>query len=532
MTLCFADCKVDRASRELSVAGAPVAIEPKAFDLLLYLIDHRERAVGKDELQDAVWGTIVSDSALTRCVMKLRKALGETSAAAVKTVPRFGYRFDAPVVGTETATDDPAPRRLSIAVLPLANLSDDPENEYFSDGLAEEILNLLARIPALRVASRTSAFAFRGQNDDIRRIAEQLDVDYVLEGSVRRFRDRVRITQQLIDARNDAHLWSEVYDRRLDDVFAVQEEIAKRVVGAFDVDTAGLIRPRSETGSFTAYDYYLRGRHYFHQWDRGAFAMSHEMFEKAIAIDPGYARAWAGLADTATCTVMWQDEDDRIIKRADEASRKAMALAPELAESHVARGFALSQSGRYAEAAERFDAALQRDPMLFEAWYLYGRARFAEGNMPESARLFLKAAEVRPDDYQSLCLAVQPFEVLGDLDTALSIARRAVARCRRNLELHPEDTRAWTLGAGALVALDERDEAVQWLDRALEIGGDDIGVLHNAGCVLAELGLVDQSLDVFEKRFALGKAHKDWIDNDPSFDGIRDHPRFRAMCRF
>ena len=412
----------------------------------------------------------------------------------------------------------------------MVNMSDDPENEYFSDGLAEEILNLLARIPALRVASRTSSFTYRGRRADVRTIAAELGVDYVLEGSVRRSKNRVRITQQLIDARADTHVWSEIYDRELTDVFAVQAEIARKVVDAFDVD-GGAIVARTDTDDIGAYDYYLRGRHYFYQWDRGAIALSREMFRKAIALDPGYARAWAGLADTLTCAVMWQDDSGTLVDEAIDASRHAMELAPQLAESQVARGFTHSLVGEYAEAAACFEEAIRLDPMLFEAWYLYGRSRFAEGDMAESGRLFEEAARVRPDDYQALCLAVQTYEKRGEMEYARKLAARALARCRRHLELHPEDTRALTLGAGALVSLGEAGEGLHWAERALAIDGEDINVLHNVGCVLAEVGEIDRALDIFEKRFALGKAHKDWLDHDPSFDPIREHPRFKAMLR-
>lgn len=235
----FARCSVDTGTRELSRDGAPVAIEPRALELLLYLIEHRDRAVGKDELQERVWGTIVTDGALSRCVMKLRRAVGDPDV--VRTVRGHGYRFTAPL--REAALPSAAPvaappaqdARPSIAVLPLLNLSGDPDNEYFSDGIAEEILNLLARMRDLRVASRTSSFSYRGTNADVRTIAAELDVDYVLEGSVRRAADRVRIAHQLIDARADANVWSEIYDRELTDIFALQAEIASEVVAAIDL---------------------------------------------------------------------------------------------------------------------------------------------------------------------------------------------------------------------------------------------------------------------------------------------------------
>ena len=181
MTLAFADCQLNAGSRELSRAGEVVSIEPKTLDLLIYLINNRDRAIGKNELQDEVWGTIVSDSALTRAVMKLRKAVGESSKGSiVKTVPRYGYQFVAHIKYGSTPAAIGPPERKSIAVLPLQNMSGDVENEYFSDGIAEEILNLLAKLPSLRVASRTSSFAFRNSEKTARDIATALDVDILL----------------------------------------------------------------------------------------------------------------------------------------------------------------------------------------------------------------------------------------------------------------------------------------------------------------------------------------------------------------
>ncbi len=393
----FADCRIDPRSRELFRHGRPVEVEPRTLDLLIYLIEHRDRAISKDELQNEVWGTIVTDAALARAVMKARKALGDSSQSPeiVKTVRGHGYRFVAHLETSAVPSDvdrPTTPDKRSIAVLPLANMSDDPANEFFSDGIAEEILNLLARLPDLRVASRTSSFSLRNTDLDIRAIADKLGVDYVLEGSVRRAGDRVRITAQLIDAAKDAHVLSEVYDRQLDDIFAVQAEIAAEVVGKLKIATAGDIRPYTATPNLEAYEFYLRGRHYFHQWDSGATDYSRQMFEKAIELDPGYAKAWAGLADALTMARMWKDDDASLLEKANQASLRAIELAPDLAESRVARGFVLSLMGRYDDAAREFEAAIDRNPMLFEAWYLFARSRFGEGKAAEAADLFRRAA--------------------------------------------------------------------------------------------------------------------------------------------
>lgn len=529
----FADCRLDPDRRELMRGGEPVAIEPRTFDLLVYLVENRDRAIGKDELQDKVWGTIVSDAAMTRAVMKLRKAVGDSNSGVtiIKTVPRFGYRFVAAVESGANASVGSAQEsdRRGIAVLPLVNMSGDPENDYFSDGIAEEILNLLAKIPALRVASRTSSFAFRGSQQTLREIAAKLGVEIILEGSVRKAGNRVRITMQLIDADDDAHLWSEIYDRELTDIFDVQAEIAQKVVGAMTQSDAVSILPPAATASPQAYDLFLRGRKLFYDWDGDGAARARIMFERAIEIDPGFARAWAGVAYASSMLYMWWEASDANLESADKASRKALELDPDLAESHAARGFALTLLGDFDLAASEFDRALELDPLLYDAWYLYARARFAMGDFEESARLFIEAGRVRPDDAVSVALAGNSYQSMGDRERELTWCAEGVRRAEKHLELNPQDTRVLQLGAACYGQLGEFEKGKRWIELALSIAPDDVAVLHNAGCFFAAEGDVDRALDIFEKRFQLGDAYLEWIDNDADFDSIRDHPRFLKM---
>lgn len=529
----FADCTLNAAGRELFRGGKPVAIEPKTFDLLLYLIANRDRAVGKDELQGEVWGTIVSDAALTRAIMKLRKAVGDKTSDAriVKTVPRYGYRFVASIDGArDNAGSPPTPTsRRGIAVLPLINMSGDPENDYFSDGVAEELLNLLARIPELRVASRTSSFAFRNTRKSLREIAEALNAELILEGSVRKSGNRVRITMQLINTGDDSHLWSEIYDRELTDIFALQSEIAGQVVGAIRRGEAGNIPIYQATVSPRAYEYYLRGRKLYHQWDRGRLRQAQTMFERAIELDPDYAKAWAGLADCASMSYMWWDQSDELLHLADTASQRALALSPNLAESHTARAFALTLLNSFDAATEEFERAIKLDPLLYEAWYLFGRSRFAQGKPAEAAQLFEQAASVRPDDFQSIALAATAYTALGDAENTQRTAAEAVRRAEIHLSLNPDDTRALTLGACNLGEIGDHERAREWIEKALEIAPEDVGVLHNAGCFYAASGEKERALEVFEKRLAKSDIYQDWIDNDSDFDTLRDDPRFLAM---
>ena len=417
----------------------------------------------------------------------------------------------------------------SIAVLPMANLSGDPENEYFSDGVSEEILSMLARVPDLRVASRTSSFSLRNKALDVRTIAEQLNVDTLLEGSVRRAGNQVRIAVQLVDAANDARLWSEVYDRELADIFALQTEIATRVVDAMDLGREVTLRPPETTGNIRAYDYYLRGRQLFHAHGESTL-QAFEMFEKAIEIDPGFARAYAGIADTASFLSQWKDPSKENLERAEAASRKALELSPGLAEAHVSRAFVLSVTGRYDEAATYFERAIELDPQLYEAWYLYGRARFAQGRLQHAAELWARAHEVQPEEYQSVELRSLALKGLGLEAEGRAVAEEAVVLIKRALELNPGDLRALTLGAGAMISTGRVDQGLAWADKALDIAPNDIGVVHNAACAYAHAGRVDRALELLEHRMSLGGTiYRDWLDHDTDFDSIRDHPRFKAM---
>ena len=273
----------------------------------------------------------------------LTRALAKSPADRFGTAGEFVRALEAPSL--------PAPEH-SVAVLPFANLSHDPEDEYFSDGMTEEIITAASAVKALRVVARTSAFAFKGKTLDVRTVGRQLNVATVLEGSVRRAGRRLRITAQLIDVADGYHIWSERYDRDLEDVFAIQDEIASSVARALQVvltEPKQLARERPPTKSLEAYDFFLRGRQLFHQFRRKGFEAARQMFQRAVEIDPAYARAHAAIAD---CWSMLHhlDATEENARGADEASRKALELDPEAAEAHASRGVALSAGQRHTRA--------------------------------------------------------------------------------------------------------------------------------------------------------------------------------------
>ena len=461
------------------------------------------------------------------------KALAKRPDARYATAAQFAQALTWPT-GTGTPPELKAGSAAkSIAVLPFVNMSNDPENEYFSDGVAEDIINALTKIQSLRVASRTSAFAFKGKSEDIGEIGRKLKVGTVLEGSVRKAGSRLRVTAQLVSTADGNNLWSERYDRQLEDVFEIQDEIAGNIVKALRVVlTEGekqAIAKAAPTENVEAYDYYLRGRQYFHTFRRTGMQFSRRMYERAIELDPGFALAYSGIADACAFLYMYWDGSKANLDAADSASRKALELDPELAEAHASRGFALSLSRQYEPAREHFEKAIKLNPKLYEAHYLYARACFQEGKLEEAIKHYEEAARVRPEDYQALLLLQSPLNSLGRTDEAIAVLRRGLQVAERHLELNPDDARALYLGGSALVQLGERERALDWASRAYAIDPEDSGVLYNVACCYSLLGMKDEALKCLERAIQNGFGHREWIEHDSDLDNLRSDPRFEAL---
>ena len=420
MRYSFENYTFDTDRRELHRGADVVAIAPKVFDLLDFLIRNRGRVVSKDDLIDAIWnGRSVSDAALTTRLNAARSAIGDSGQEQrlVKTLPRKGFRFVGPVLEAQWPSDAPVaddqmehqkpvlalPEKPSIAVLPFQNLSDDPEQEYFADGMVEDIITGLSRSKLLFVISRNSSFTYKGKAVDIKRVSRELGVRYVLEGSVRKAGKRIRVTGQLIDASTDAHIWADKFDSDLEDIFDLQDRLTSSVIGAISpqLERAEIERARRKpTASLQAYDYYLRSKFSIYQWTREGSVEALRITKLAISLDPAFAVAYASAAnifgqrkgfgwieDAAkeraesrqlAERAMQLDKDDPVVlahaahvysymleepETGSAFAARAVALDPNLAMARLWAGWALVYLGNHEAAVEQFSAAIRLSPI-------------------------------------------------------------------------------------------------------------------------------------------------------------------------
>ncbi|MCP3751504.1 winged helix-turn-helix domain-containing protein [Pseudomonas sp. SBB6] len=453
MQFVFEDYVLDQQRRELTQRGQVVAIGPQVFDLLLLLVSNHERVVSKDDLLQAVWsGRIVSESTITSHINAVRKAIGDTGEQQrlVRTVPRKGYRFTGVVSRCEGLADEPVlsaeplpapaatlnlPDKPSITVLPFHNLSGDPEQDYFADGMVEDIIAALSRLRWLFVIARNTSFTYKGSAVDVQGIGQELGVRYVLEGSVRKAGNKVRITGQLIDASSGTHLWAERFEGLLDDIFDLQDRIAESVVGAIapQLERAEIERAkRKPTDSLDAYDYYLRGTAKLHNGTREAIEQALALFYRAIELDPEFASAY-GMA--AWCHFWrkingWMSDRPREIAEGTRLARLAVVLGRDDAVALTRGGHALAHlAGDVDSGIALLDRARLLNPNLAPAWYLGGILRALRGETEAAIDNLNHAVRLSPLDPEmfrmQVGMALAHF-FAGRFDIAASWAEKAL----------------------------------------------------------------------------------------------------------
>lgn len=426
------------------------------------------------------------------------------------------------------------PSQPAIAVLAFEDMSPAKDQEYFCDGIAEEIINDLAQVGGLRVASRTSSFAYKGSREDIRTIGRKLGVRSVLEGSVRRTDSRIRITSQLIDVEDGYHLWTEKYDRELEDVFAIQEEIAHSIAQALKVELTDDEKHTIEqapTRSIEAYDFYLRGRRFFYRHTRKYTNHAIEMFSRAIEKDPSYARAYSGKADCHSYLYWYFGGSTADLEQAEKDSETGLKLDPTLSETHAASGLALSLSKRFEEAEQAFEKAIELNLNLFEAYYFYARACFVQGKYEQAKDLYLKASRVNPTDYQSPALLAFLYKTMDQEEKMLPVLHEARDKVEQHLALNPDDSRAIYLGADVLIRLGEKQKAMEFVKRLAATERDEPYLLYGVACLYSLIGKPDEAVFYLTKSVEGGFAHLQYLEKDSDFDPIREHPGYKRLIR-
>jgi len=430
--------------------------------------------------------------------------------------------------------DEKLKQTASVCVLPFANMSGEPEQEYFSDGISEDIITDLSNVSALSVVARNTSFGFKGQSPDVKEVALKLGVSHVVEGSVRKAGNRVRITAQLIDGAKGDHVWAARFDRDLTDIFEIQDEISKAIVDALKLKLLPAEKKAIEnrgTSNVEAYNLYLMARQ---QWIQGSYGDLRRdkailrFCKQAVELDPNYAQAWAlmGLAQLELRFVHGLDESGL------PAAERALEINPNLPEAHCIKARYLEEDSHAAEAGQQIQLALKLDPNSWEVNREAARIQFRSGHIREAIPFFEKAAALMDTDWRNAAMLVCCYNAIGDTDHARKAAEMAVARVETVIASDPTNCSALAMGSGALAALGEQERARDWARRALLLDPDNLLGRYNIACALAhDLDDPEAAIEALEPYFELTSSTTEirHADVDPDLDPIRDDPRFKQM---
>jgi len=425
-------------------------------------------------------------------------------------------------------------KRKAIAVLPFDNISSDKENEYFGDGLTEELIANLSRLKEMRVISRTTTMQYKDTKKDIKTIGKELGARYIMEGSVRKFHDDLRITAQLIDVESDEQLWAETYKGKLADIFDIQEKVAKQIVDALMVKltpTEKVELTKRPTLVAEAYDFNLRARNYLYRQSKNNIQFAIQFFEKAIALDSRYAEAYAGLAEAYAIRYAYFERKETWLDKALELSLKAIMYDSTLSEAYAALALSYFYKGSFDEALEAVQKALTLDTNNFFAYWILGRIYFTTDKDKEAIKPFKKVIELNPEFYTVYSDLRMVYEKLGDTERLNEIVKTTLTFFRQYLEQYPDDGRARILYASILVFVEKIEEAKKETNMALELSPNDNVMLYNAVCLYSRIKEKKLAVETLRNIISSGFEHYDWIKRDPDLENIRNEPGYLELMK-
>ena len=439
-----------------------------------------------------------------------------------------------PVATAATHAAESLPERGAVAVLPFDNISSDPETDYFSDGLTEELIARLSLVNEIELISRWASMQHKGRGQDVRTIGNELGARYIVGGSVRRFQDSVRITVQLVDVATNRQLWGNTYKGKLDDIFDIQEQVAQQIVEALKLKltfSEKVSLTKRQTVNAQAYDLYLRGQDQLYRLTKRSVEYAIQLFEKAIELDPRYASAYAGCSSAYGQMYQLIARKERFRELAQELSFKALMYDNNLPEAYRAMGLSYFLWGKLDEATASCSKAIEIDPDDFIAHWTLGRIYFTEGKLEQALELFHRVAEIKPAFYAGHLDVAQSCLGLGRTEEAQAVYAQLLELMPNYLLQNPDDSRARLIYANQLGRAGRRDEAIRESTNALALTPGDPMMLYNAACMYVSLGDSSRAIDALQQAVEAGYTNFGWMQNDPDLVSLRDDPAFVEMLR-
>ena len=465
----------------------------------------------------------------------LKAILRSLQRIGVSLAPSPDTRVAAAAPATpRSATEQPAAslERGALAVMPFDNISPDQETDYFSDGLTEELTARLSLVSEIELISRWASRQLKERKHDLRAISAELGARYIVGGSVRRFQDSVRITVQLVDVGTNRQVWGDTYKGKLDDIFDIQEQVAKQIVEALKLKLSfseKVSLTKRYTVNAQAYDLYLRGQDYLYRLTKRSLEYAIQLFEKAIELDPRYAAAYAACSSAYGQMYQYFSRDEKYRNQAQELSFKALMYDGNLPEAYTAMGLSYFIWGKLPEASASSRKAIELDPHDFIAHWTLGRIHFTNGEFDTAHDLFLRVTELKPSFVSGYADLAMTCDELGRKDEARAMRDRMLELLPNYLLQSPDDSRMRMFYAVTLAERDRKDEALLEGGKALEINPDDPMMLYNCACLYARLGELPRAMEVLRQAVAKGQLNFAWMRRDPDLTPLRDNPEFITL---